>query len=303
MTELPLNIQKSIDTYEPIEVDGLTLYPVRVRNYYEFLSARPSIEFMQQRLPLELMSEPLLSAYFRLDTGQVKGKEPTGLFMSALLALSLALRLRPEGSIEEQVRQFQIVLHPNDKSRLKHIRFIKDGEEQIDLTPVQFQKLRPIIAAQNGIELMEDSANPELVDAERDLVDSKAPKLDINIHSFITAAALVSGKDEKEIYEWEILKLHRRLDAAKGVLDYVINGIGETQGTKWKGGNPNPNPWFKRQKDGNAGLMPIESFASGQGLQAVRNSSEATDNSNTDSVDKDGQPRLFEVPDASRPFR
>lgn len=300
MNELPLHIRKSIGRYEPVETEGLVLYPIKVDNYYEFLAARPSIEFMQQRLPIHLMSEPLLSAYFRLDSGTEDGQEPTGLFMSALLALSLALRLKPEGSIEERIKQFSIVIDPNDRKKLKYVRFIKDGEEQIEITPVQFQRLRPIIAAQNGIELMDDSANPELVDAERDLAEAKAPKLEIDIESYVSAAAIVANKDESEIYEWAILKLQRRLESAKMVLDYVISGIGETQGTKWKGGNPHPNPWFKRKKDGNAGLMPIESFASGQGLQAIRNSN-ATDNEKAETGSDNN--RLFNAPNAVFPNR
>lgn len=271
MAELPLNIKKSIGKFEPIEAEGLILYPVLVENYYEFLAAKASLEFMQQRLPVELMSEPLLSAYFKLDTHQVEGVEPTGIFMAALLMLSLALRLKPEGSIEEQVRQFNVLVDPNDTSRLKGLRFLYNGEEQATITPIQFQKIRPIIAAQNGIELPDESANPEIVDAENDLAESKAPKLDINIPALVSAGALVSGADETEVYKWAILKLSNRLESAKRVLDYMICGIGESQGTKWKGGNPHPHPWFNRQKDGNAGLMPIESFANGQGLGAVQN--------------------------------
>lgn len=272
MAELSLNIRKSIAKYEPIEIDGLTLYPIKVEEYYEFLVARQSIEFMQQRLPIELMSEPLLSAYFKLDSGQVEGVEPTGLFSSALLALALALRLNPGQSMENRLRAFEngVVVDPKDPTRLKGIRCYLNGEEMIVITPVMFQRMRPIIAAQNGIKLHSDLDNPELVDAENDLA-GKSANLDMSVESFVTSAALVAGVDEKEVYNWEILKMHNRLDAAKRVIDYVVCGIGESQGTKWKGGNPHPHPWFDKRKEGNAGLMPIESFAGGQGLQAINN--------------------------------
>ena len=270
MPELPLEYKKSIAKYEPIVAEGLTLYPVKVEEYYEFLMARPAIEFMQQRLPIELMSEPLLSAYFKIDSGQVEGLEPTGLFSSALLALVLALRLKPGRSIEERLNAFRegVLIDPNDPTRLKRIRCYINGEEMIDITPVTFQKIRPIIAAQNGITLRDDLDNPELVDAEKDLAD-KSANLDMSVEGFVTSTALVAGVDEKEVYNWEILKMHNRLSAAKRVLDYMICGIGESQGTKWKGGNPHPHPWFEKQKEGNAGLMPIESFAGGQGVSAI----------------------------------
>lgn len=269
MAELPLEYKKSIGKYEPIEVDGLTLYPIKVEEYYEFLMARQSIEFMQQRLPINLMSEPILSAFFKLDFGLEDGEEPSGLFTSALLALALALRLKSGHSAEERIRSFQIIIDPNDQTRLKCVRCYLNGEELIEITPVKFQTLRPIIAAQNGITIRSDLDNPELVDAENDLA-SKSPNVQMSVEAFVTAAALVGKVEESEVYNWEILKMHNRLDAAQRVLDYVICGIGESQGTKWKGGNPHPNPWFARTKENNKGLMPIESFAGGQGLQAVR---------------------------------
>ena len=273
MSELPLNIKKAIGMYEPIEAEGVVLHPIKVSEYYEFLIARQAIEFMQQRLPVSLMSEPLLSAYFKIDSGQVDGFEGTGLFASALLALALALRLKPERSVEERLNAFQITLDPKDQTKLKDIRCVLNGEEITVITPIMFQTLRQIIAEQNGIELHSDLDNPELVDAERDLAE-KSASLDMKVENFIASAAMIAGVDESEVYEWSILKMHNRLDAAKRIMDYMICGIGESQGSKWKGGNPTPHPWFDRMKEENAGLMPIESFAGGQGLKAVRDATE-----------------------------
>lgn len=272
MQELPLHIKKSIGKYEPIEAEGLLLYPVRVENYNEFLIARQSLEFMQQSLPRWLINMPLLDAYFKIDTGQVEGMPPTNLFGSALLMLSLALRLSPEGTAEEMANRFKIVVDPQDPSRLKYLKFVQNGEEVKQITPIQFQRLRPILAAQNGITLVSDDANPELIQAERDLADKKAPKLNINIEALVSAAALITGKEEADIYEWAILKLNNRLASAKKVMDYMICGIGESGGTKWKGGNPCPNPWFDRITEGSDALISLDRFAGGQGLDAVNRS-------------------------------
>ena len=273
MTELPLHIKKSIGRYEPIEAEGLLLYPVQVKNYHEYLIGRQAIEFMQQTLPPVLMSQPLLDAFFKIDTGAVKGQEPNGMFMSALLMLSLALRLLPEGTIEERVNKFSLVVDPKDPSRLKHLKFILNGEEVKTITPIQFQRIRPILAAQNGIELINEDANPELIQAERDLAEKKAPNLDVNIESLVTATALITGKEESDIYEWAILKMNNRLASAKKIIDYMICGIGESQGTKWSGGNPCPNPWFDRAKEGTSALISLDKFANGQGLDAVNRAS------------------------------
>lgn len=277
MQELPLNIRKSICKYEPVTTEGLTLYPIKVEEYYEFLMARPALEFMQQRLPIELMSEPLLNAYFKIDSGQVEGLEPTGLFSSAMVALALALRLKPGWSIEDRLELFQrgICVDQNDPTRLKHVRCCIDGEELVNITPVVFQRIRPIIAAQNGIEIRSESDNPELVDAERDLAEKNA-NIDMTVEGLVSASAFIAGVEEAEVYDWEILKMNNRLDAAQRVYDYIICGIGETQGTKWKGGNPHPNPWFRKRRAGSEGLMPIESFAGGQGLDAINNATNNT---------------------------
>lgn len=275
MQELPLNIKRLIGRYDPIEVDGLTLYPIKVNNYYEFLAARPSLDFMQQSLPIELMSIPLLDAYFRIDMGLVDGLKPTGLFSQALLILAMALRLMPSGSMEEQVRRFQVV--PDDATnptRLKHLRFILNGEEIQTITPIQFGNLRPIIAAQNGVELYSDTANPELIQAEKDLSEKNAPSLEMDVETFVSSAALITRTEEKDIYDWPILKLHNRMESAKRILDYMVCGIGEAQGTKWKGGNPVPHPWFEKERKEKLGVIPLESFSNGQGLDAVRNANQ-----------------------------
>lgn len=275
MQELPLNIKRSIGRYEPIETDGLTLYPIKVSSYYKFLAARPSLDFMQQTLPIELMSIPLLDAYFQIDMGLVNGVRSIGLFSQALLMLSMALRLMPNGSIEEQVRQFKVI--PDDATnprRLKYLKFVLNGEEMHTITPIQFGNLRPIIAAQNGVELYSETANPELIQAERDLAEKNSPKLEMDVETLISSAALITRTEEKDVYEWPILKLHNRLESAKRVIDYMICGIGESQGTSWKGGNPVPHPWFERQHKETTGVIPLESFSNGQGLDAVRNANQ-----------------------------
>lgn len=278
MNELPLAIKRSIGKYEPINTEGFTLYPIQVSRYPEFLIARDAIAFVQQELPVELMGRPLLEALFKLDMGGVEGYAPTGLFTGTLLALALALRLKTDGSIEELVNEFGIVVNPEDPTQLKCLRYCVNGEEVQSITPIQYSRLRTIIAAQNGVELVDENANPELLRAERDLALKNMPNLDISIEQMISSASLITGEDEGNIYDWAILKLDKRLEAAKRVLDYVICGVGESQGTKWKGGNPCPHPWFAKLKNDSGALISMETFYGGQGLQAMRNAGAFDDN-------------------------
>lgn len=278
---LSFEIQKSIRKYEPIEIDGLTLYPITVDRYEEFLFARRSLDFLQQSLPVNLMSVPLLDAYYRMDIQAVENGEPgSGLFTAAIMLLGLALRLTPNGDAEQILNSFQIVADRNDTSRLKCLRFTLNGEEIHQITPVQFTRLRPILAAQNGVELESTDANPELIEADHDLATKNAPDLDMSVEAMVNAAALLTGKDENEIMDWAILKLENRLSSAKKFFDYMICGIGTAQGTSWTGGNPSPHPWFERKKKKDGGLISVEKFANGQGLQAIRNAEMQNNNNN-----------------------
>ena len=171
MRELPADINEAIQSYRPVEVDGLMLYPIQVKHYGQYLVARQAIGFMQQSLPVELMSMPLLSALFKLDYDKtLNGEMPTGLFASCLVALAFALRLTKDYEAPlEACRRFMPVSDPNDQSQLKRLLFSMDDGEQWSIDPVQFAEIRQIIAAQNGIEIIDEEANPELVQAERDL--------------------------------------------------------------------------------------------------------------------------------------
>lgn len=270
MYETPISIKKAIRRNEAITAEGLTLYPIRVAEIEEFQVARPAIDIMQQALPVRFISMPLLQAYFQMDAEALASGQPKpGLFYRALLFLALALRLGVGEDAQRRVLRFVPRVYPEDHTRLKAVNFILDGEQISAVTPVQFQRLRPILAAQNGIELESDDANPELVQAERDLAEANAPKLDFSTDSLIESVAALSGVDEYEIDMWPIRKLLARQRALSRALGYVVCGIGEMQGAKWKSGNPFPSPIFARQRDGNAALVPIESFAGGAAAEAV----------------------------------
>lgn len=267
--ELPAKIQSAIRRYQPVESDGVLLYPVTVDEYEQFNIARPAIEFVQQSLPVAYVSQPLLQAYFAIDMSGIAGDQlPLGLFSSALLFLALALHIGVGEPPEMRVRHFQIRLTP-DLQRLAAVRVTMNGEEYIDITPVKFQRWIPILAAQNGIALHEDTDNPELLRTEAFLQSKYAPDLELNLESLVSGVAALSSADEAEIYGWPILKLQNRQKALKRTIDYIICGIGEAQGTTWKHGNPTPHPFFARAETGSVAAIPIGEFAGGAAQDAV----------------------------------
>ena len=272
MSDLPFAIMKRVNQYKPIDIDGLRFYPIRVNDYEAFLAARPGIEVMQQALPMRLVSLPLLAALYKLDYDAIAdGEAASGLFSRALLFLALSLRLGEGRETEERMKLFRIAADQNDPSKLKSVRFPIDSGEFYELTPVKFARYRPIIAAQNGVALEADDANPELVQSERDIQSMNGPKLELRLEDMISAVSAMCGADEAEVYDWPILKLDRRKTAFQRVIDYIVCGINQGAGCSWKGGNPVPSLWFDRVKDGSAALMPLGDFAGGAAKRAVGN--------------------------------
>lgn len=276
MNGLPLNMVQAISQYKPIEAEGLTLYPIRVREFEAFSMTRAAIEFMQQSLPVALMSKPLLQAFYTLECeAAVQEKPSVGLLYQSILFLILAMRVGEGKVLGERMEHAKICCGENDPLMLDAV-LIEDGGRMVRVTPVQFQRLRPIMAAQNGIELVSENANPELVQAERDLAEMNAPKLDYRLDSMMASIALMTGEDEAEMYDWPILKLTRRKEALQRMMGYLVCSIAESQGAKWKGGNPFPSPLFAKEDNGSGGMIAMESFAGGAGMRAVQNAGNRT---------------------------
>lgn len=268
MSDIPTKYLKQIRRYEPVEAEGLTFYPILVEEYEEFSQARSAIEFMHQKLPLSLINMPILKAYYLMDTQSIRDdKLPTGLMPRSVLFLALALRIGQGLPAEKRIGLFRPRV--SEKGELKSILFSPDGEEICEITPAMFQRLRPILAAQNGLQIPEEDANPELVATEEELAKKNAPELEMKLESLVSSVAALSGVDESEIYEWPVAKLQNRQRALHRAIDYIICGMGETQGTKWKKGNPCPHPFFDKRKTGSAAKVALEEFAGGAALGTV----------------------------------
>lgn len=247
MINLSANIKRSIRRYEPVKTEGFTLWPILVSEWEEFLIARPAIDIVQQAFPVRLAAMPLLDAYWDIHIEATAQDLPhEGLFTRALAALALSLRLGQGMKLPDRVCLFGISVN-EQTGRLNGVSFRdpQTGEEKM-LTPVQFQKIRQIIAEQNGVELESERANPDLIEAERILAERNGPTLKADIYDLISGIAAFTGLDEAEIEDWPILKLRKRQDAFQRAVDYIVCGIGEKSGCSWKNGNPVPHLFFDR---------------------------------------------------------
>lgn len=277
MNDLSYSMVRAINRYEAIEAEGVTLYPIRVSEFSEFLMARPAIEFLQQSLPVTLISKPLLQAFYQMDfDAAAKEEQGTGLFFRSILFLLLALRAGDGLSPEDRLGLVYLLTDENNQKKLRSIRIQLESDRYADISPVQFQRLRPILAAQNGIELVSENANPELVQAEKDLAEMKAPKLRYELESVKASISLISGVSETEMDDWPILRFNRQKDAVTRMLGYLNCGMAEAQGAKWQHGNPFPSPLYDREIDYCGGVIDMASFAGGAGMRAVQNAGSKT---------------------------
>lgn len=265
---LSQTIKKACRRYEEIETDGLVLYPVLVEELETFELARPGIEIVQQSLPVAYAAMPLLAALYRMEYDALQsGETGIGLFPRAVLMLALSLRLGRGLPAERRTGMFRCKVDPEDMGCLKAVEFTVDGEELHRVTPVQFQRLREIIAEQNGIRLAPPEANPELIEAQRELARMNSVPLSGDLYERISAVAALEHVEETDIDQWPVLKLQEKTRTWQRIVGYAVCAVAEAQGTTWKNGNPYPSLFYEKEDAGNTGLRPME--------QATRNLGQA----------------------------
>jgi hypothetical protein len=271
MKELPIEIQDKIDRYETVTVEGIKLYPVRVSESRAFEFGRMALECVQQSLPVAYLSVPLLTAFYQMDlealqtTGQV-----SGWMSSAIALLFLCLRLGEGMEPMERAKRTLILPDENNSQKLREIRFLtEDGA--VSVTPRTFARLRPVIAAQNGIRLPSDTANPEILKMEAMMAKKELEGLEIRLSDKVIFAAQGCGLPEEEVWNWPILKLDRNVELLRRRLDYLAVTTGQMSGmVSFKDGNPVPSPYWGKKRSGLASMQSLGAVGNGAAENAVR---------------------------------
>lgn len=243
--------KRKIRRGEPLEWNNLKFYPVTMKDYEEFLDVKNAWLARQSTFPLEYMAMPFLSAVWAMDYDSVRacGKS-IGLFERIIRFLYLSLRLEYEAESAFK----QIYIDTQNPREIKSVTVTQDGNA-VTITPKDFAVyVRPLIAEQNGLELPDESYNPELVAAERDLARDNSSNLKYDIDTLISSVAYVSGLDEKTIDEWTVLQFERRLHAIERDKNFTLYRQAEMSGmVKFKKGNPFPSWCFDKEE----GLSPV----------------------------------------------
>ena len=238
--------------YEPIELNGLVYYPITVADYQKWQALKPVLCLRQGTLPTAFACMTYLQCVWALDYSANNGAD--GIKSSLWAALSgilfLSLRLS-EGD------EIQAIGSSQNRQELSSIRIIKDGQPH-DISPLEFMQVRKLVADQNGAELPDEADNPELIEAANDVTNTGDVKLDYNVADMLTSVASAKNMRRKDLYEWPIKELEDEARAIRRRYGYFLASIAESQGAKFKGGNPYPTWMFDKAKDEFAGLISMD---------------------------------------------
>nr|DAL34552.1 MAG TPA_asm: hypothetical protein [Caudoviricetes sp.] len=242
-----------------IEFNGLTFFPLTVRDFPLYRSAAAAFELMQSSLPPKFAR---LSWCQCLDEMDKLGNGSA--FLSPVLnVLAKALRLErihlPSGDYGYQISTLR-----KDGSLIGiYIR-----EHETVLTIQMMDEVRQLIAAQNDYQIPDENWNPELVAAEQYLANQNTPKLDVEVDAWVYSVAANVGRDADELWDWPIRKFKGFDKAIDRTLGYQIYKLAEAVGlTKFENGAPYPTWRFDRISELPAGfktLTQLEAKAKGQ---------------------------------------
>lgn len=249
---------------QSIEALGLQFYPITMADYEEFLECKNALAIRMTSLAktnIEYLSMLFLSALWamELDTIRATGKA-IGFFERTIRMLYLSLRLE----YDSQKVFSHIYCDHNNPRNLLYIEVEQTGGQPVKISPADFQqKIRPLLAEQNGIELPDESENPDIVKTEHDMQQDGENKLKYDLDTLIASVAHASGLRECEIYDWTVMEFERRKQAIERKLNYTIYAQAEMSGmVKFQKGNPYLSWCFDRKEGISSALITTEQLNS-----------------------------------------
>lgn len=257
---LNFNERAAVRKDETIRKCGLNFYPIKMSDYEMFSACKDALTLRMGTLPAKYLSMDFLSALFALELSSIRqnGKN-VGLFDRVMRLLHLSLRIGYDAN--EFLGQGLVLKKEDDDVKIEKIALTQDGETKY-ITPLQFSsKIRPLIAAQNGLELPDEKENIELVRAaemRRKLAEGESKKLKTSIGDLIASVAYLSGLREKDIYDFTVREFENRRAAIARDKRYMLCGQAEMSGmVSFKDGNPAPS-WCFDALDDTLGTMTLE---------------------------------------------
>lgn len=218
------------------EWNGLTVYPILMKDYPLFLAAKESITAVQQSWPMPWSVVPYL-----------EGLIGVGLLPRLCAMLKLAFRLGGDA----------LPVYPRIEGEKITSLVVVQGDRQAEITKKNFPSIRDLIARQNGLELPDERANLEILEAQRDLA-SGGLLLKADLEDLICSVALKSHTPLEETLEWTVRrfqKTERAIDRSEG---HSMAAITIAAGGKFKNGNPYPSWKYDREEE----MVGVEALSS-----------------------------------------
>lgn len=241
--------------YEPIELNGLVYYPLKVADYEKWQAMKPVLTLRQGTLPAVYACMTFLQCVWALQydaTEQGKAQSRVWDLLACLLFLSLRL------SDKDMI---QPIGNPDEPRTITAIRIVKNGE-QYDIGALEFAQVRKLIADQNGAELPDEADNPDLVEAAEDMARSGNVRVKADLGDMLTSVASIKSIRRADLLEWPVKEFDDEVRAINRRFGFILSSIAECQGAKFPKGNPHPTWMFDKAKDEFAGLISLDKLSS-----------------------------------------
>ena len=251
------NVKRAIRRGEPIEIHGLTCWPLTMENFEEWQNIKPVLTLRLASLPARLAVKPYLAAVYAAETEYfLEHGNAIGLYGNLMRLMELVFHLPPQADTPKQRGAIRVETSKDGRDLLR--LHIKQGKQYATITPQQFNQIRELLAAQNGEKLPNEADNMELIEAEAQMAARNSGELILDMDDLISSVAVATGKTLRELDDmtiWEFNHLYRAADRAK---KFFLYGMAEANGGKIKGGNPCPSWCFDRVQDSKAVISASE---------------------------------------------
>ena len=239
---------------DPIPCLGLTLYPIKMSHYEQFIRCRDALTLRIGTLPVRYLSLDFLSAIFALEIDRLKDGERVGLVERVLRLFTLSL------GIERDVDSLESLIAVKEENGLivpSKLCVTQDGKA-VELSSFEFSSvIRPILAEQNGLVLPSEEDNADIIRAaeQKHSISDRELRLRHDVGDLISSVAYLSGVREVDISEWSVREFESRRRAIDRDKRYMLYAAAELSGmVSFKNGNPAVS-WCFDAMDDSLGTM------------------------------------------------
>lgn len=268
LAAMPRERRLKIRRGEPIRECGFDLYPITMDHYEDFIQCKDALTIRLSSLPVRFVSFDYFSAVFAMELEATRNPELAsgGLFFRLMQLFGLSLRIKITAELLNEC-----IFYRTDGKGSITIEYMELTQTDADgnpntakITPFQFSSvLRPLIAAQNQIELPDESENADLVDAydKKKEIQKKGVALKTDLDDLVSSVALQSGVSDAEIMNWNVRDFENRRRAIERDKNYMLYKQAEMSGmVTFKNGNPFPS-WCFDAVDDKLGTMEYSELA------------------------------------------